>query len=528
MTFLLIVLVAVAGGYVAEFEGVVFGALLGFLLARILLLQNRVTQLENRPANSAPEWKSPATTSAEPAADLSTRTRSSELAPGPTPESRPAPRAKPARAYTIAETLARQAGEKATPPRAPSSRKVFTLNTGKLGEFLMRGNPIVKIAVIVLFFGVAFLFKYAADKNLFPIEWRLISISIAATTMLLWGLKLRNSQRLYALVIQGGALGILYLTVFASAKFYALVPLPAALIIMVLLVFLSGFLAIWQDSKSLAVFSTIGGFLAPALTATDTGNHVQLFSYYAVLNLGILGVSWFKAWRLLIWLGFVFTFLIGTAWGFFDYRDALFSTTEPFLVFFFLLYVIIPVWYLRKQTGEQKGVLDSSVIFGLPAISFMMQYVLVEDRFLHGDAWSALAWGLVYLAAAGTIRWRKLPHSETLRLSYIAIGWTFLTVTVFFAFSKDVTSVFWALEGIGLVWLGCRQKQILPRIAGTVLQILAVIIFAEHYAKIPGSTILLNTQHLVLVCISLAILANAYVLDRFRAKTLPFESWLGS
>jgi uncharacterized membrane protein len=373
----------------------------------------------------------------------------------------------------------------------------------------MRGNPIVKIAVIVLFFGVAFLFKYAADNNLFPIEWRLLSISAAAIALLLWGLKIRGKEKLYSLVIQGGALGILYLTVFAAAKFYSVLPLSAALVMMVLLVAFSGFLAIWQDSKSLAVFAAIGGFLAPVLTATNTGNHVQLFSYYAVLNLGILGVSWFKAWRLLIWLGFVFTFGIGAAWGFFDYRDELFDTTEPFLLFFFALYLCIPILYLRKQSSDAKGVLDSSVVFGLPTISFMMQYYLVEGHFAHGDAWSALGWGLAYL------------------VSYTAIAAVFLTVTVFFAFSKDVTAVFWALEGVGLMWLGCRQKQFLPRAAGIALQVLAAAIFADHYGKITGSTILINTQHLVLVCISIAVLANSYLLHRNQQRVLPVESWLG-
>ena len=41
----------------------------------------------------------------------------------------------------------------------------------------------------------------------------------------------------------------------------------------------------------------------------------MLFSYYAVLNAGILGIAWFKAWRILNLVGFAFTFVIGALWG---------------------------------------------------------------------------------------------------------------------------------------------------------------------------------------------------------------------
>ena len=81
-------------------------------------------------------------------------------------------------------------------------------------------------------------------------------------------------------------------------------------------------LAVLQDARALAVLGIVGGFLAPMLASTGSGNHVALFSYYAMLNSAIFGIAWFKAWRVLNVLGFVFTFGIGSAVG----RDA---TTGP-------------------------------------------------------------------------------------------------------------------------------------------------------------------------------------------------------
>lgn len=51
-------------------------------------------------------------------------------------------------------------------------------------------------------------------------------------------------------------------------------------------------------------------------------------------------------------LGFIFTFGIGSLWGYQGYQAEHFATTEPFLVLFVLMYALIPVlfsWRLRDR-----------------------------------------------------------------------------------------------------------------------------------------------------------------------------------
>ncbi|MEJ2094466.1 MAG: DUF2339 domain-containing protein, partial [Gammaproteobacteria bacterium] len=93
-----------------------------------------------------------------------------------------------------------------------------------------------------------------------PVELRLAAIAAGAIVMLIVGWRLRFKNANYALVLQGGAVGILYLTVFASAKLNVL-PLTLAFFIMLGLVIFSCLLAILQDSRTLAMFATAGGFL---------------------------------------------------------------------------------------------------------------------------------------------------------------------------------------------------------------------------------------------------------------------------
>ncbi len=62
---------------------------------------------------------------------------------------------------------------------------------------------------------------------------------------------------------------------------------------------------------------------------------MSLSSYYLLLNGGVLAIAWFRSWRILNLVGFGFTFVIGSLWGYQFYRPEFFASTEPFLVAFF-------------------------------------------------------------------------------------------------------------------------------------------------------------------------------------------------
>ena len=168
---------------------------------------------------------------------------------------------------------------------------------------------------------------------------------------------------------------------------------------MLVVVVLSGALAVLQSSPALAALGTTGGFLAPILASTGSGSHVSLFTYYLILNAGVVGLAWFRAWRMLNWLGFVFTFGVGLFWGSEFYQPALFATTEPFLIAFFLFYVAVVVLFALRQPPNLRGYIDGSLTFGMPAIAFTMQSRLVGD-IPFGRAYSAVAVSALYLVLA--------------------------------------------------------------------------------------------------------------------------------
>ena len=347
-------------------------------------------------------------------------------------------------------------------PAKPSALKQFLI------QFFTEGNVVAKVGMILVFIGVAFLLKLASDYGKFPIEMRLLSLGIGAIVLMALGLRFRKTRPLYALILQGGGVGIFYANVFAAYRLYDLLPAGVTFLVLIVAVMFATFLAVIQNAKSLAVMATLGGFLAPILASDHSGNHVALFSYYAILNLGVFCVAWFQSWRILNLIGFVFTFGVGAVWGLEYYRPELFASVEPFLILNFLCYFVISILYAIKKASERQMLVDATLVFGTPILFFSMQYPLVSDL-PYGVFWSALAMGLLYLMTTQYL-WKK--YSESLRFfseTFLALGTVFTTLALAFLFESPTLAVLYAIEGAGLVFVGVKQKRRLSYYSGTFL-----------------------------------------------------------
>lgn len=486
---LLGILAAFVAGAVIAFQteslpiGLFSGIGIGFVLARLQTLAQAVTRLQGeiaelRRAQSAPPATAPmsAASAAEPPPPTQELRDASDAA---APLADPAP--PPVAAAPVPLPIERSAAEPlraATPateaaPRTPGLAETLA---AAVKRWFTEGNVPVKIGMLVLFAGVAALLKLASDQGWLsvPIELRLAAVAAAAIVGLVFGWRQRSRRRSFALGLQGGTIGVLLLTVFAAFRLYGLLPPGAAFALMLVLVAGAGVLAVLQNSLALAVLGILAGFAAPILISTGGGNHVVLFAYYALLNLAVLAIAWLRPWRALNLLGFFFTYAIGTAWGVLRYRSELFASTEPFLLIYFAIYLVIPVLYARRREPQRCDLVDGTLVFGNPLVAFALQASLLEGARLP-LAYSALALSAVYAVLA----WRLLPR-ERLRVlgeSFAVLAVGFATLAVPLALSAHSTACTFALEGAALVWLGLRQERLLPRLGGLLLQVLAAAAF---------------------------------------------------
>jgi uncharacterized membrane protein len=451
--------------------------------------------------------------------------RGQRAAPVPVQEVEPAPSPEPAPA--VAEVRATEPAWE-PPAREPAPEAGPAVPAGpSLWERLVGGNLVAKAGVVILFIGVAFLLRYAYERFHVPIEIRLLGASGLALALLGLGWKLRETKRTYGLVLQGGGIGLLYLVIFGAFRLFGLLPAPLAFALLVVVAAASAVLAVAQNSLALAVLGVAGGFLAPILASTGRGDHVMLFSYYAVLNAGIVGIAWVRPWRVLNLLGFAFTLAIGWLWGARSYQPELFATTELFLILFFLTYLAIPILFARRRAVELKDYVDGTLVFGAPVFAFGFQAVLMRP-YEYGAAWSALALAVLYLVLATALFKRSGQGLRLLVESFIALSLAFGTLAVPLAFEGRLTSATWALEGAAVVWIGVRQGRLLPRVFGYLLQFAAGAAFLWDVSKGYGATPVFNSFYLGSLFIFLGAFFCAAYLERNHGRVRDTESSLST
>jgi uncharacterized membrane protein len=396
-------------------------------------------------------------------------------------------------------------------------------------KFLESTNLVTRAGIVILFFGVGFLLRFATENIEIPIEVKLLGVAIAGLAIFFLGIKQTKPRPEFSTLLQGTAIGIWYLTTFASMGFYEVINPTTGFMMMFALSIFSALLSVLKDAKALAIFGILGGFLAPVLASTGEGSHVMLFTYYVILNIGILSIVWYKQWRVLTLMGFVFTFLVATIWGANSYTPQNFSSTEPFLLVFIIFYIAVSMIFALRKKWAHSSVLDGPIVFGTPVIGFFLQTQLVSD-FEYGLAWSSLGLGIAYLSIVA-IWWKALcERSPLLRESFLCIGIIFVSLSIPYTFDYDVTAILWTMEGAGGLWLAVRQQ----RLWATLLSLLALIAAgASWLIDIPsaGDNLFINTGFISAISIAAIGFYSAWLLqsqpDTFLAKKLsnPMLAW---
>ena len=271
---------------------------------------------------------------------------------------------------------------------------------------VLKGNWLYLSGIAVLFIGL----WLAIDNQIIPIEWSLVLVASIGCMLIFIGSRLVSRRPEFGFVMEGGGLAVLYLTIFASFRLYGVLPEATATGLLMAVTMFGVLLGLAQNTQWVSVVSMLGGFLVPVLINTEQGNHVALFSYYAILNMGILATAWYKPWRYLNLTGFVCTFGVATAWGGLFYTPEFFASIQPFLALFFVIYLCIGVLFTLRHRGSIKHAVDGTLVFGLPVIVFALQASLVEP-FEYGISMSCAILGLCYLGTAHWLRSRELRKS---------------------------------------------------------------------------------------------------------------------
>jgi uncharacterized membrane protein len=396
------------------------------------------------------------------------------------------------------------------PPPAPAPTPRRPIPMPAWAQRIAAANTIVKVGLAMLFLGLVFLARFAAENVTVPLEVRLAGIGATGVALLVVGWRLRLRSRGYALLLQGGGVAVVYLTLFAAVKLAGLQPLALVFALMLAVSLLAALLAVKQDAQALAVVAALGGYATPLLLSTGGGAIALLLGYDFVLGLGVALVAWFKHWPRLNLIAFGFTALIASAWGFTGYTPADYAVAQGFLIAFWLLFTAVLLMPGRRAQQPEPW-LQSTLLFGVPVFGSGMQYALLKPDSM-AIAFAALLIGAAYIGLAAWVR-RRPAHTLVFE-AFIALGAVFGTLVIPFALSAEATAGAWALEGAGAVWLGLRQRRLRVLATGLALMALGGATLLMSLSRSGPADLLAPSQLLNALLIAAAGLGGARFLSR--------------
>src|SRR5690606_27397021 len=184
----------------------------------------------------------------------------------------------------------------------------------------------------------------------------------------------------FSSVMVAGAISIFYFTIAIALHEYQLFNQTIAFIIMVVITAFSVLISVAYNRQELAVLSLIGGFAVPFMVSTGSGNYIVLFTYIAILNIGILVISYFKKWNVVTILSFIFTTLLFFSWA----VNELISDTLPhFVAFVFatLFYFIFSITVILNNL-RNKGtfsLIEYCILIANTFFFFGMVLTIIHD-----------------------------------------------------------------------------------------------------------------------------------------------------
>ncbi|MFD0861272.1 DUF2339 domain-containing protein [Sungkyunkwania multivorans] len=379
---------------------------------------------------------------------------------------------EPKKEVTTETTLQKRTEEvedikKATFPQPPKSQpqpqvaKVKQKPKGKSDlEKFIGENLINKIGIAITVIGVAIGAKYSIENDLISPLTRIVLGYLAGLGLLAFGMKLKKKYENYSAVLVSGAMAIMYFITFAAFSFYGLISQTFTFILMVVFTAFTVLASLNYNKQLIAHIGLVGAYAIPFLLSDGSGDVAVLFSYMAIINVGILFISFKKLWKPLYYVAFFLTWIIYFSWYLADYyRDEHFSLALIFLfTFFIIFYTTFIAYKLIKQQKFQFG--DILVLLANSFIFYGIGYALLD-----GDETGTQLLGIFTLFNAivhfvvSLLVYKRKVADKNLFHFILGLVLVFITIAIPVQLDGNWVTLLWIGQATLLFWIG-RTKNI--------------------------------------------------------------------
>lgn len=382
--------------------------------------------------------------------------------------------------------------EKKLPQMAAPLGQTVSPKSSDLEKFIGE-NLISKIGILITIIGVAIGAKYSIEHNLISPLTRIILGYGTGIALLLVGMKLKKNYEKYSAVLVSGAMTIMYFITFAAHSFYHLIPQVLTFVLMVVFTIFTVVAALNYKQQIIAQLGLVGAYAVPFLLSDGSGKAEVLFAYVAIINIGILFVSFKKYWRSLYYSSFILSWLIFFSWFIIRYStSAHFGIAFTFIAVTFLTFYATYLAYklLQKKVFEIKDValilLNSFIFFGIG------YYLLaIHPIGKHYLGFFAIINALIHFVVSVVVYKQKLADKN---LFYLIGGLVlvFLTIAIPIQLDGNWVTLLWAGEAALLFWIGrSKNVRIYENLSYPVMG-LAFFSLIQDWSRVYGSNLIMD------------------------------------
>lgn len=318
-----------------------------------------------------------------------------------------------------------------------------------------------RLGMIALVIGIGLFLKYAFDNNWVGPTGRIVLGLIGGVCLLMIGEYFeRKGYSLYSKIFTGGGFLVLYLSLWAAHSLYLMIDKATCFILMCFVTLISSLFSLRYNSIVVAFYALIGGFVTPFLVGPSEfpalSDFIFVFIYFALLNIGILFLSFFKKWRTLEFAGFICTAIVYLIFYASNSDFLPFWVLFSFLTLYFLIFLFVSFFYniLHQQPTSSQDVL---LLLSNTLFYYAFSYVLIKPDYFHLMGLFTFSLSFLYLALAYLAFYfnSKDKYLTSILLGICAV---FVGVGILQQLKQHWITIFWSLEALVLVWVGFKMK----------------------------------------------------------------------
>lgn len=389
-------------------------------------------------------------------------------------------------------------------------------------------NLFGKIGIVIIIIGVFIGVKYSIQHNLISPAMRLVLGYLMGIGLFVTGAMLKKKYESFSAILVSGAMTIFYFVTFIAYAVFGYFPQSLAFVLMFLFTAFTVLASLSYNQVVIAIIGLVGGYAVPFLLSNNSGQVEILFAYTAIINIGVLILSFYKQWRsLYISALFLTWLLLFSTWASaYQYDDFV-----PYFVFNLVTFLTFYVAFIAQKIHrvQELEVVDV-LLFLFSSLSFYAMGVwLISDYYPNNRTFVAMFTLLnaVFHFLVGYYFHLKKTPSQALKYLVLVLALSFATLVIPIQFKGTWITIFWIAEAALLFGFGRTKKMpVYERISYAVV-ILATFSLLIDWGKGSYSifdmedasayiTPFANLLFITGLLYSVAVGAMAYINDKYK------------